>query len=133
MNPIDSYASVLAANAATTLSQIGKSSLNAPLSNSPAERKLHKAAGEFESLLLSNLWKSMKSSFADSDDDSTDPAHDTLENMGIDAMAGAVGKAGGLGLGKLILRHLEPLLPQSPAGKDATNRGKVPASPADTS
>jgi Rod binding domain-containing protein len=133
MNPIDSYASGLAANAATSLSQIGKLSLNAPLSNSPAERKLHKAAGEFESLLLSNLWKSMKSSFADSDDDSTDPAHDTLENMGIDAMAGAVGKAGGLGLGKLILRHLEPLLPQSPAGKDATNPGKVPASPADTS
>ncbi len=132
MSPIDTFTSGLAANPATSLSQIGKSHSNAPLRNSPADNKLRKAAGEFESLLLSNLWKSMKSTFAAPDDDSTDPAHDTLENWGIDAMAGAVGKAGGLGLGKLILKHLEPLLPQSPEGKDA-NSGKVLASPADTS
>ena len=131
MGPIDSYASSIAANAAS-LSHIGKSPSNALLSDSPATIKLRKAAGEFESLLLSNLWKAMKSSFADSDDDATDPAHDTLENMGIDAMAGAVGKAGGLGLGKLILKHLEPLVPHSTAGADA-NSGKVPASLADTS
>jgi len=131
MGPIDSYTSAIAANAAS-LSQIGKSPSNAPLSDSPANNKLRKAAGEFESLLLSNLWNAMKSSLADSDDDSTDPAHETLDNMGIDAMAGAVGKAGGLGLGKLILKHLEPLLPQTLAGNDA-NSGKVPASSADTS
>jgi Rod binding domain-containing protein len=128
---IDSYASTIAANA-TSLSHIGKSPSDALFQNSPAEKKLRKAAGEFESLLLSNLWKSMKSSFADSDDDSTDPAHDTLENMGIDAMSGAVGKAGGLGLGKLILKHLEPLITQATAGKDADS-GKVSAYPADTS
>jgi len=132
MSLIDSYIAGLTANAAVSLSQIGKSHLNAPLPNSPADKKLRKAAGEFESLLLSNLWKSMNSTFAAPDDDSTDPAHDTLENMGIDAMSGAVGKAGGLGLGKLILKHLEPLLPQSLAGKEA-NSGKVPASAADTS
>jgi hypothetical protein len=50
----------------------------------------------------------MKGSFGDEDEDSTDPAHDTLEDMGIQAMSSAVGKAGGLGLGKLILRHLDP-------------------------
>lgn len=131
MGPIDSYTSAIAASVAS-LSQIGKPPSSGPLSNSPATNKLRKAAGEFESLLLSNLWKAMKSSFADSDDDSTDPAHDTLENMGIDAMAGSVGKAGGLGLGKLILKHLEPLISQSPAGNDA-KPGKVPASSADTS
>lgn len=132
MNSIDSYTSGLAANAAASASQIGKSHANAPLPNTPADHKLRKAAGEFESLLLSSLWKSMKSTFAAPDDDSTDPAHDTLENWGIDAMSSAVGKAGGLGLGKLILKHLEPLLPQSPAGKDASS-GKVSASLADTS
>jgi len=129
--PIDSYTSAIAANAAS-LSQIGKSPSNVLSSDSPANNKLRKAAGEFESLLLSNLWKAMKSSFADSDDDLTDPAHETLDNMGIDAMAGDVGKAGGLGLGKLILKHLEPLLPQTLAGKDA-NSGKVLAPSADTS
>ena len=72
------------------------------------EAKLKKAGAEFESIMLSTFWKSMKSSFADEDDDSTDPAHDTLEDMGIQAMSSAVGKAGGLGLGKLILKHLDP-------------------------
>ena len=75
--------------------------------NSPTAQKLRTAAGEFESMLLANLWKSMKSSFAASDDDPSDPAHDTLEDMGIQAMSSAVGKAGGLGIGKLILKHLE--------------------------
>ena len=132
MNPIDSYTSGIAANAAASLPQMGKLRTLVPLTSTPAHNKLRKAAGEFESLLLSSLWKSMKSTFAAPDDDSTDPAHDTLENWGIDAMAGAVGKAGGLGLGKLILKHLEPLLTQPTEGKDA-NSDKVSASLADTS
>jgi Rod binding domain-containing protein len=132
MGPFDSYISRASGNTAASLSQFGKLNSNAPVLNSPADRKLRKAAGEFESLLLSNLWKSMKSTFAAPDDDSYDPGHDTLENWGIDAMAGAVGKAGGLGLGKLILKHLEPMLSQSQTGKDG-NSGKVSASAADTS
>src|SRR5271170_5190826 len=66
----------------------------------PAGQRLRKAAGEFEAMLLSNLWKSMKSTFASPDDQSEDPAHETLDDMGIQAMSSAVGKAGGLGLGK---------------------------------
>ncbi len=132
MTTFDSHASGVAASAGASLSQFGKLPSDAPLLNSPADRKLRKAAGEFESLLLSNLWKSMKSSFVASDEDSTDPAHDTLENWGIDAIAGAVGKAGGLGLGKLILKHLEPMLGLSQAG-ESSNSGKVPPAPADTS
>jgi len=72
------------------------------------EAKLKKAGAEFESIMLSTFWKSMKGSFGDEDEDSTDPAHDTLEDMGIQAMSTAVGRAGGLGLSKLILRHLDP-------------------------
>jgi peptidoglycan hydrolase FlgJ len=87
---------------------------DSPVATSPAERKLRSAAAEFESLLLSNLWKSMKSSFAAPDDESADPAHETLDDWGIQAMSSAVGKAGGLGIGKLILKHLEPLLANSP-------------------
>lgn len=108
---------------------------------SPAARKLRKAAGEFEAQLLSNLWKSMKSTFAAPDDESEDPAHETLDDMGIQAMSSAVGKAGGLGLCKLIIKHLEPLLAHTPVaaqafpplrrGNAAVTTGKDSALPAD--
>jgi len=77
--------------------------------DSPEERKLKKAAGDFESILLASMWKSMKQSFGATDTDDSDPAHATLDDWGIEIMSSAVGKAGGLGIGKLILKHLEPL------------------------
>jgi Rod binding domain-containing protein len=76
--------------------------------SSPDEQKLKKAAGEFESILLASMWKSMKQSFGASETDDTDPAHGTLDDWGIEVMSGAVGKAGGLGIGRLILEHLDP-------------------------
>lgn len=91
--------------------QNGKTEKSSAISNTPAGRKLRAAAGEFEGMLLSSLWKSMKSTFASPDEeDANDPAHDTLDDMGMQAMSNAVGKAGGLGFGKLILKHLEPVL-----------------------
>jgi Rod binding domain-containing protein len=77
------------------------------------DRKLRRAAAEFEGQLLSALWKSMKTTFADTDDDSGDPAGQTLQNYGIDAMSQAVGKAGGLGIGRLIVRQLEAKIARS--------------------
>lgn len=101
--------------------------------DSPAEHKLRQAAAQFESLLLSNLWKSMKSSFASDDDaDSADPAHDALEDWGIEAMSSAVGKAGGLGIASLILKHLEPQLSTSQIGK-LGSLSKDSSPPADNS
>lgn len=89
-------------------------------SESPDHAKLRKAAGEFESILLASMWKSMKKSFGDDDsDNATDPAHGTLEDWGIEIMSSAVGKAGGLGIGKMILKHLEPEVRDS----DSSNSG----------
>jgi len=79
----------------------------AAFANSPKGRKLRKAAAEFESQLLSSLWKSMKSSFAPDEDDSSDPATQSFADWGINAMCNAVGKAGGLGIGKQIVHALE--------------------------
>lgn len=102
-----------------------------PANNSPAAIKLRKAAAEFESTLISNLWKSMKSSFNDSSEDEfTDPSHDFLDDWGIQAMSSAVANAGGLGIGKLILKDLEPKLALSQNGNLPTAR-KDSASPAD--
>jgi Rod binding domain-containing protein len=106
-------------------------SLHKQPATSPEGNKLRQAAGEFEAMLLANLWKSMKSTFS-SDDDSDDPAHETLSDMGMQAISGAVGKAGGLGLSKLILKHLEPLLPQPQNGKAVSSPGKASAPSADT-
>ena len=83
------------------------------------EQKLRKAAAEFESILLSSFWKSMKESFANPEDDSSDPAHETLDDWGIQAMSDAVGKAGGLGIGNLILKHLEPQLAAKQQAQEA--------------
>jgi Rod binding domain-containing protein len=94
--------------------------LTSPASNSsepisPKAQKLRQAAAEFESMLMSSFWKSMKDSLGDEPDDATDPAHETLADFGMQAMCDAVGKAGGLGIGKLILQHLEPHLSSGPA------------------
>lgn len=98
--------------------------------DSPEERKLKKSAGDFESILLSSMWKGMKQSFGPSDTEDSDPAHGTLEDWGIEVMSGAVGKAGGLGIAKLILKHLEPQL--NPAlAQIAPESAQAMANPAD--
>lgn len=65
--------------------------------------KLRKAATEFESMLLANWWKSMKES-GFGPDDSTDPGHDTLDQLGIQALSSAVASAGGLGIASMLVR-----------------------------
>ena len=79
-------------------------------SNSRGLAKLTKAAGEFESMLLTSLWKSMKETFSDPDEDA-DPTLKSFDEWGIQAMASAVGNAGGLGIKNMILKYLEPTLP----------------------
>jgi Rod binding domain-containing protein len=85
-------------------------------STSPEVSKLRKAAGEFESILLESLWKSMKETFSDPDQDA-DSTLKSFDDWGIQAMASAVGNSGGLGIKNLILKHLEPTLS---AGGQAT-------------
>src|ERR1700684_3586462 len=75
--------------------------------DSANEAKMKKAAGDFESILLASMWKSMKQSFSDPNDPSSDAASGTLNDWGIEVMSGAVGKAGGLGIGKMIVKYLE--------------------------
>ena len=82
---------------------------------SPQAQQLQKAAAEFEAQLLSSLWKSMKNSFA-ADEDSSDPASQSLQDWGIDAMSGAVSRAGGMGIGKLIIKDLTEKMEYSQNG-----------------
>jgi Rod binding domain-containing protein len=93
--------------------------------DSPEARKLRKAAGDFESILLASMWKSMKQSFGTSESDDADPAHGTLDDWGIEIMSSEVGKAGGLGIGKMILKHLQPQV-EAEASDNFSQFAKVP-------
>jgi len=75
-------------------------------SDPPRVIKLKKAASEFEGMLLAKWWSSMKDSGLGEQDDSTDPGHDTLDDMGIQAMSGAVASRGGFGIGAMLVRSL---------------------------
>lgn len=132
MTITDPYTAAIAQGAVPAISQKGKSAPSSSIANTPQDRKLRKAAAEFEGMLLSSLWKSMQSTFATSDEEPADPAHDTLSDLGMQTMAGAVGKAGGLGLGKLILKHLEPALAKS-ISQNELNSGKGSVQTADIS
>jgi Rod binding domain-containing protein len=78
-------------------------------SSSPEVAKLRKAAGEFESMLFQSLWKSMKDTFSNQDDE-TDPTLESFDDWGMQALSNAVGNSGGLGIKNMILKHLEPTL-----------------------
>jgi len=96
------------AGAAAYMRQSGKAQEPLSAKDMADRHKLEQAAGQFESMLLSSLWKSMKSSFADlSSEEEADPAHSAWEDMGMEAMAGAVSRGQGLGLGRMILKDLE--------------------------
>jgi Rod binding domain-containing protein len=74
--------------------------------------KLRKAAREFESILISSLWKSMKTTVAGEDDSG---ANETLNDVGIQAASSAIARAGGLGIAKLIVRALDNSETKAPA------------------
>jgi Rod binding domain-containing protein len=76
--------------------------------NSPELAKLSQAAGDFESILLASLWKSMKETFNDEGDPDSDPALKSFDDWGIQAIAGTVGSAGALGIKAMIIKSLEP-------------------------
>ena len=104
MNPIHSNLSAALSNASAAGAPAA--SAKSKPSDSAEEQKLKKAAGDFESILLSSMWKSMKKSFGDPKESDSDPASGTMDDLGIEAMSDAVGKSGGLGIGNMIIKHL---------------------------
>jgi Rod binding domain-containing protein len=74
--------------------------------DTPATLRLKKAASEFEALLLAKWWSSMKDSGIPGGHEQSDPGHDTLDEMGIQAMSTAVASQGGLGIGRMLVHSL---------------------------
>lgn len=70
--------------------------------------KLVNAAQQFESMLLQEMLKPMRSG-EDSwggDDKSSDGSMDTINGFGTEAMATAISKGGGLGIAKQVIRKV---------------------------
>lgn len=96
--------STMTTNIARTNQMTGKAA--SAQETDPAERKLRKAASEFEALLLSKWWSAMKQSGIPETDDETDPGHDTLDELGMQAMSAAVTSGRGIGLGSMLVHYM---------------------------
>jgi len=69
-------------------------------------RKIRKAASEFEALLISNWWRTMKESALSDGEDDNDPAKDTMDSLGIQTVSQAVADKGGFGIANLLVNSL---------------------------
>ncbi|MGB8013640.1 MAG: hypothetical protein WCF68_18660 [Terriglobales bacterium] len=101
------------------------STLKPPLATSPVAAKAvlktdtaknQKAARDFEAMLIAPVLDALQKTFAgDSEDkDKKDPGASDYRAMGTQALAQAIADRGGLGIARLILRHLQP--PKVPGG-----------------
>ena len=75
--------------------------------NKAGMAKLRKAAQDFEAIMIDSLWGSMKDGSLDSDDDLDDPTGSSMQQLGMQMVSSALAKAGGLGIGKMIVRELQ--------------------------
>ncbi len=69
--------------------------------------KNEKAARDFEALLLTPVLDSLQKTFA-GDDDAKTPGASDYRQMGTQALAQAIADRGGIGIARLIVRHLQP-------------------------
>jgi Rod binding domain-containing protein len=84
------------------------STLNAP--ETPAHKKLRKAAQDFESILISQLWGDFKSGFSSLTGDAPLAGSDTLNSLAVETLSSALASRGGLGIGRMLVHQLEPSL-----------------------
>jgi Rod binding domain-containing protein len=78
-----------------------------------AHKKLRKAAQEFESILISQLWGEFKTGFSSLTGDAPLAGSDTLNSLAIQSLSSALAHSGGLGIGNMLLHELEPALHRS--------------------
>ena len=75
--------------------------------NKAGMAKLQKAAQDFEAIMIDSLWGSMKDGSLGSEDDLDDPTSSSMQQLAMQMVSGALAKAGGLGIGKMIVRELQ--------------------------
>lgn len=82
-----------------------------------SDPQARKAAQDFEAILLAQCLEKLQESMTSlGSDEPSDPAHGSFQQMGFESIATALARAGGIGIGDLILKHLpQPKLLSPPA------------------
>lgn len=75
-----------------------------------SQRKIEQAAQDFESILLNQWLQQAREAFAGvpggSEDDERDPGESQLQEIGMQSLATAITKSGGIGIASLITHQL---------------------------
>jgi Rod binding domain-containing protein len=100
--------------------QVDTSAGGAP--ETPAHKKLVKAAQEFEGILISQLLGDFKVGLSSLSGDSPLAGSDALNSLAIQALSGALARRGGLGIGQMLVHQLEPSLNR---GQQNQGGGKI--------
>lgn len=83
---------------------------HAPASLDSTSPKLIDAAHQFESMLLQEMLKPMRSGQdswgGEGESDNTDHSMDTISSFGTEAVATAISKGGGLGIARQVIRQV---------------------------
>jgi Rod binding domain-containing protein len=91
--------------ATATLAQVRK------LEGKPGTTKVQQAAREFESILLTQWLEQARQSLAAApggdEEDPADPGGEQMLSLGMQSLAAAVTKSGGIGIARLLIDHLE--------------------------
>lgn len=78
-----------------------------------AHHKLHKAAQEFEGILIEQLLGDFKEGLSSLTGDAPLAGSDTLNSLAIQTLSTALADRGVLGIGKMLVHQLEPRLPRN--------------------
>jgi Rod binding domain-containing protein len=85
---------------------VARSASQAVPSDERTKKAMH-AAHDFEAVLLNNLLGSLEHSFAAlAGDKKKDPAADSYQSMGIQALASSLARGGGIGIASMIVPSL---------------------------
>ena len=90
-----------------SLEPLRETTPSSPSRTGVSEPRLAKAAQEFEALLLSNLLSSGNQAEIGSPSDRPDPAGETVQSLGNQAMAKALSARGGIGIAKMLLHQFQ--------------------------
>ncbi|MGA3324669.1 MAG: hypothetical protein ABSF45_09355 [Terriglobia bacterium] len=88
----------------------------------PAHKKLRKAAQDFEGILISQLLEDFKVGSSSLTGDTPLAGSDTLNSVAIQTLSTALASRGGLGIGQMLVHQLEPSLNR---GQQNQGRGKI--------
>jgi len=81
------------------------------LKSNASPEKIKRSAQEFESILLTQWLEQAREAFASmpggDEDDNDDPGHSQMMGLGMQALASAVTKSGGIGIARMLEHYLQ--------------------------